>query len=135
MNWAAQYVGLPFLARGRDHGGVDCWGLVRLVHGEQLGVWHDDFGMVAPDHFDMIETLIAARGPEWLDVVGRPCDFDVAVMLSVLPDGRTAPVHMGVVARDGRSVLHVEPGTETVCVPLVSPAVRWRIHSFHRFTR
>jgi hypothetical protein len=36
--WANTYVGLPWKERGRDRGGIDCFGLVRLVLIEQRGV-------------------------------------------------------------------------------------------------
>ncbi len=128
--WAADYVGLPWQARGRDRTGVDCWGLVRLVHGEQLGIWHDLFEMIAPDHMQMIEAAIGSRAEVWPEVV-EPQDFDVALMTSLDAKGLPRPIHLGVVA--GRSVLHVEPHVNTVCVPLRSDSVRRRLVSFHRF--
>lgn len=36
--WAGRYIGLPFTEHGRDRGGIDCWGLARLVLLEQFDI-------------------------------------------------------------------------------------------------
>lgn len=38
MTWANQYVGIPYLEKGRSREGADCWGLVRLILLEQTGL-------------------------------------------------------------------------------------------------
>ncbi len=38
LSWASAFVGIPYADRGRDRGGCDCWGLVRLVHAARLAV-------------------------------------------------------------------------------------------------
>ena len=36
--WEAEYFAIPYRDGGRDHDGVDCYGLVVLVYREQFGV-------------------------------------------------------------------------------------------------
>ena len=37
--WIRDYIGIPFRYRGRNvSGGLDCWGLIRVVYKEQFGV-------------------------------------------------------------------------------------------------
>jgi cell wall-associated NlpC family hydrolase len=47
------YIGLPFLAKGRTRAGLDCWGLVRLVMQERFGValpvWAEGYDDIEPN--------------------------------------------------------------------------------------
>ena len=35
-HWTQKYVGIPYRDLGRDMTGCDCWGLLRLVYGQEL---------------------------------------------------------------------------------------------------
>lgn len=135
MRWASSYVGLPYVARGRDRGGVDCWGLVRLVYAEQLGLSLPMHGMVDPDDHREIARLIElelATQEVWRPSDGA-CDFDLAQMLSAIPiQGRLRhrPVHIGVVAR--KFILHCEEWIDTVFVPRSHFSITHRITGYFR---
>lgn len=125
--WVTPYVGIPFLDGGRDRAGCDCWGLVRLVFAEVLGIELPTYGEISARDLARVTRTIrdhSALAP-WLPVAGDARPFDVLVMA-----GR--PQHVGVMV-DARHVLHVEAATAAVIVPAArSPQVRWRRLSLHR---
>lgn len=128
------YVGLPYVRRGRDRRGVDCWGLVYLWYPEQLGIEVPSFGMhSADDYRDAARAIEAERGSgNWIEVE-VPLDGDLVLMTSPIDDAGTVrhrPVHIGIAI--GKSVLHCEEGIDTVCVSRRDPSVAHRIVGYFR---
>jgi cell wall-associated NlpC family hydrolase len=101
-HWTAAYVGLPWRPMGRDRAGVDCWGLVRLVHAELLGV-----ALPAHDGVDPADGAAVAAGlaqdSDWVRVE-RPQAFDVVVFRRGRDDR-----HVGVMI-DAMRFLHADHG-------------------------
>jgi cell wall-associated NlpC family hydrolase len=81
ISWSAAYIGLPWRDHGRDRAGCDCWGLVRLVYREQLGIdlpSHDDYA-TADDGRVVARLVEGGRGDGgWIEIT-EPQPFDVAV--------------------------------------------------------
>lgn len=102
MHWSTQYIGLPYLAGGRDRVGLDCWGLIRLIYHEHLGVLLPELpGIVPPDLQPISRENLAICYKGWVEV-GKPKEW-VAVGMS----RKETVHHVGVwTEADGGRVIH-----------------------------
>ncbi len=108
--WVADYIGIPFVAHGRDRTGWDCWGCVRACLAEQFSVtlpsYANDYASTSDR--DQLSRLIAGEMAPWRPVVADDeCAGDV-VLLRV----RGRPIHVGLVVVP-KVMLHVEEGIAT----------------------
>ena len=125
--WWQPFVGLPF---GQGPGRVTCWGLVRRVYADRLGVELPEHGDVAPDDLRRV-ALAMTRGAEaetWA-APAAPRPLDVVLMRH--PTAARIG-HVGVMV-DAARVLHVEAATASVVVPVWHWSVRSRIGGFRRW--
>lgn len=114
--WAREYIGIPFSARGRSKDGVDCWGLCRMI-------WEERFNLDVPsysEHYDdtgprearRIAEAISLHGTgadAWMPIVAGGERLGDAILLRLM--GR--PVHVGLVLGD-KTMIHCEVGHNTV---------------------
>lgn len=119
----AQYLGIPFRDHGRDATGCDCWGLVRLVYREQLGITMPDLGDRYSDAYakgEVSRTAADATAESWnIDVTGQPLRE-----LDVLTFTRAGiETHVGLYAAPG-VMLHVMEGMLAAFERF--DTVRWR---------
>lgn len=127
--WAAQYIGIPYADQGRDRHGVDCWGLVCMVLGEQ-------FGKLLPSLADEYSTCLDQIGVETLVEEQRPLittekvdnPFPGDIVLARL---RGFLCHVGVYVGDG-CMLHVRAGTNSVIDRIRTLIWAKRIEGFYR---
>lgn len=125
--WLRRYVGIPFVARGRDHDGCDCWGLVRLALGEQFGLELPRFDAYRSlRERELIQTLITAGLPDWRDVTGTERAGDVVLLRLA---GR--PLHVGLVVARG-TMLHIEDGIDACLERYDGLAWRDRVAGIYR---
>lgn len=125
--WSNAYVGIPFEDRGRDARGLDCWGLVRLVYDEQLGIdlpALEDCYENTSDLAAIAETYELEK-TDWIERPGpAPCDVVMFKLLAI-------PLHVGVVV-DARTFLHTMERRGTCVERLTSPAWSARVLAFYR---
>lgn len=126
--WVADYVGLPFRARGRDRLGCDCWGLATLVYRERLGVALEPHALLSTADAAGALAAIAAeqRSGHWVEVDATAADaYDLAICAAAV-DRRIADLHLGVVAGPGW-LLHTESDAAgAVCVRIETLGARVR---------
>lgn len=131
MPWTDAYIDLPFRRDGRDRRGVDCWGLVRLVYAERLG-------LILPDHLGIftatdaptlrrIAVAMEREAARWT-LVEEPVEYDVVLMSRVVGG---IPVHVGLCVGGG-GLLHICEGANSTCEPLARSLWTPRILGFYR---
>lgn len=125
--WASKYVGLPYKAGGRHAGGIDCWGLVRLVLATEIGVELPVHGVTRDVEAAMQRAM---RSADWIKV-DRGQEFDVMMMVTPTGPGRSAPLHVGVMVSP-RLVLHVDEGLRSCIVGVGHPTIQGRFHGYYR---
>ncbi len=128
--WAGLYIGLPFLCRGRDRTGLDCWGLVRLVLAEEFRVFVPSFDVDYESTYqaDKISAIVEREAGGWQAVEhGKEVCGDVAVLMM-----RGRPMHVGIVMGDGQ-MLHIERGIDSVLEKYTTQKWAGRVYGFFRY--
>jgi cell wall-associated NlpC family hydrolase len=138
-DWVADYVGIPYRTLGRDRGGpaglagLDCWGLVRLVYADRLGVdlpAYNGRGFSGRDSVPGVAALVAdARHASWREVPeGEAMPSDL-VLLRV----HGQPVHVGVLVAP-RLMLHSLAGHDSAVERLDSLMWSRRVIGYGRWS-
>ena len=129
MEWFSRYIGLPFDDGGRGPHGYDCWGLVRAVYADRLGVDLPSYGEIsARDLARIARQMETAKDDGWRQI-GTPRALDVVLMRSGRGGARV--VHVGVMV-DANRLLHVEEAAATAVVPVTHFSVAGRIVGYRR---
>lgn len=132
MHWTAEYQRIPFLDKGRDRSGFDCWGLVRLVLKERCGIDLPEYADISAFDAARIARLMggeAAAEIPWIDVsVAEAKAFDVLVMKR---HGSRITGHVGIMV-DAKRVFHIEEMIDACVVPIRDYTIHPRIVAVRR---
>lgn len=119
--WAADYIGIPFVERGRDSDGCDCWGLYRLILLKQVGLEVPSFVETyrRTTEGETIEDAIRIYGTEneeWTEIEGGSERlFDAVHMVGFFDAGdgrlRRSGMHVGMIVGPG-ILIHIERGID-----------------------
>lgn len=105
--WAERFVGIPYAAGASDFDGADCWGLVRLVFQNALGL-----GLAPYDDICAADFITLANGGAhvWRAVGEDRRPFDIVTFWDWIGGLRTV-AHCGVMVSPAE-LLHVEPSVD-----------------------
>ena len=116
QSWAARYVGIPYLDRGGNETGVDCWGLVRLVYLRELAIELPDYPYASSKDTASVAKILG----DYLEDEHKPWrqvkqlePFDVLVYWMGY---RFIPTHVGLYLAPGR-MLHAAEGSAVAVAP------------------
>lgn len=124
------FVGIPYVDKGRDYSGADCWGLKWIVYRDVLGIELPSYSesyVTGADRVAMAR-LITGELDEWIEVsAGDERPFDGVLMR----EGAFLR-HIGVVTTPGR-LLHVQPGMTSCIERYRAGLLANRVVGFYRY--
>jgi cell wall-associated NlpC family hydrolase len=109
-HWTTRYVGLPYRAGGRERDGLDCWGLIRLIYREQLGIDLPEIpGIVKGDQLSISREILDQCLSGWVEQP-KPTELCAVGMT------RKGAIHHGGVwtEADGGKIIHCWDGLPVV---------------------
>jgi cell wall-associated NlpC family hydrolase len=125
-----RFVGVPWVDKGRDVTGADCWGLLRLVIRELRGVElpsYSDRYVTAVDR-RALDALIGGEMTPWQEI---PAGDERALDAVLMREGRFLR-HVGLVVEPGR-LLHVSQGSTSVIERYRGGLLKMRVVGFFRY--
>jgi cell wall-associated NlpC family hydrolase len=110
---------IPFKEKGRDLGGLDCWGLVKLFYQEELGITLPDYqeNYKKTSDAEIADTIEVESEKDWISV-DSAINGDV-----ILCRMRGRPMHVGIY-KAPHFMLHIERGN-TVALEKINNS-KWK---------
>ena len=130
-DWVTPFVGIPWLEKGRDREGADCWGVLRLAMREHYGVDLPSYGEDYDDLTDgaKITALLRQGIPSggWRQVTD-PREGDGVVLRIIGP----LELHVGLVVAPGLFLHALEKYGGSAVERLDHPMWAHRILGYYR---
>lgn len=126
--WQNKYIGIPFLDKGRDINGIDCWGLVRLVYKQEYHIDLPNFSTnYEADDSEQMRDLLAQYKEGW-EKIDTPTEGCI-VLFNILG----VESHMGI-AVSSTHFLHARERCDSAIESFESVAWRNRITGFYKYS-
>jgi hypothetical protein len=126
--WHNKYIGIPFLDKGRDTNGIDCWGLVRLVYKQEYNIDLPNFSTdYEADDAERMRDLLAQYKEGW-EKIDTPTEGCI-VLFNILG----VESHMGI-AVSSTHFLHARDHYDSAIESFDSVGWRNRITGFYKYS-
>ena len=126
--WHNKYIGIPFLDKGRDINGIDCWGLVRLVYKQEYNIDLPNFSTdYEADDAERMKDLLAQYKEGW-EKIDSPTEGCI-VLFNILG----VESHMGI-AVSSTHFLHARDRYDSAIESFDSVGWRNRITGFYKYS-
>ena len=126
--WHNKYIGIPFLDKGRDIHGIDCWGLVRLIYKQEYNIDLPNFSTdYEADDTEQMRDLLAQYKEGWEKIDG-PTEGCI-VLFNILG----VESHMGI-AVSSTHFLHARDGRDSAIESFESVGWKNRITGFYKYS-
>ena len=127
----SDFVGIPFVPKGRDFNGCDCWGLVRLVYLHRKYIQlpsYDEFYRDINDEANEIANIIQAEasGEHWRRIEKPVPDCVAHIRL------KGVPFHLAIVI-DNKYALHAIDGVNSCLIEYRSHIWKNRVLGFYEY--
>jgi len=126
--WHNKYIGIPFLDKGRDTNGIDCWGLVRLVYKQEYNIDLPNFSTnYEADDAEQMRDLLAQYKEGW-EKIDTPTEGCI-VLFNILG----VESHMGI-AVSSTHFLHARDRYDSAIESFESVGWKNRITGFYKYS-
>lgn len=133
-----KYIQLRYVENDRTGAvGVDCWGLVRLIYQQELGIDLPLYSEVSTSNLlEVLRTMNTAStqvNKPWIELGdgGRACCFDLVAM--TVASGRRIG-HVGLMI-DANNMIHADRGVGVVIQEVTHPLICNRIVQYYRYRK
>lgn len=127
--WWNKYINTPFVEKGRDASGVDCWGLVKIIYQKERNIILPDYTeyyQTTQDRDILAKTIREERSTKWLDV-NEPKMFDVIILKM-----GGVPMHVGIVTKPN-FMIHSARGIGTTHESFANIKWKHKVIGFSRY--
>ena len=125
------YIGIPFIDKGRDFKGCDCYGLIKLYYKNELGIDIPDV-VASPNQLRLAYIEYIKNISSLWTTSTEPKENDVVAMKTDVNNPKLV-THFGIIVKvnSGLKILHTFKKSNSHIVDLNNPAYANKIKGFH----